>query len=246
MVKKPKSFLNALDALASIPDYERLIAQVSPALEYVRQHEDMLRQLTSNSVIDAIRQQEETIRHLTSNPIVDAFRQQEELTLHMLENPLVDARRGQETILKQFAETQTALNSLKLHGSLFDEARRIAAQSSEWQDMASRAVTEFRDFIPESSFAEANRVAEAFRLSAADLRAFESTFVTTNWDATLTAAIQQVRQRAQDIASDRKQMSKMSSVHRKPAPWRPRLRPSAGRDERLHEVRLVVATRRAR
>jgi hypothetical protein len=45
--------------------------------------------------------------------------------------------------------------------------------------MASRAVTQFRNLIPESAFAEASRVAEAFRLSAPDLRAFDSTIITS-------------------------------------------------------------------
>jgi hypothetical protein len=91
--QKPKSFLNALDALTSIPDYGRLIADVSPALEFVRQHEEMIRRLTSNPAIDAMRQQEESLRQLTS-PILKAVGQQEEMTRQLLHNPLLLRRCG--------------------------------------------------------------------------------------------------------------------------------------------------------
>ncbi len=72
--------------------------------------------------------------------------------------------REQGNIFIQFTEAQAPLTTLKLHGSLFEEAQGIATQASGWQDMAGRAVTEFRNLIPESAFTEANRVAEAFRL----------------------------------------------------------------------------------
>ncbi|MEX1127734.1 MAG: tyrosine-type recombinase/integrase [Vicinamibacterales bacterium] len=183
MVLKRGGSLNALDALASIRDYSRLVADVRPALEAVRQHDEMLRSLTANPVLDALRQQDEMVRQITHNPVVEAMRQHEDL-------------------LKQVGTFQTALGNITLHGGLFAEARRIADTATQWRDVLDRVTTDFSNLVPASAFSEVQRLAESVRLSMPTMPAIDPALFTTNWDATLTAAVEHFRQRAENIASD--------------------------------------------
>lgn len=133
-----KKYLNALDALAAIPDFSRLLRDASPALEFVRQHENMISQLTSSPVLDAIKRQDDIARQMTSSPVLDALRHEEEVARHFTHSPVVEAIRAQDEWLKQIRTVQSTLATVSLHGNLSDAARSIAATAAPGRDGRSR------------------------------------------------------------------------------------------------------------
>jgi integrase/recombinase XerD len=196
---KGKHPLNALDAL--IPDYERLFRDVSPALEFVRQHEDTLRRLTENPVLDAIRRQDEMVRQLTSSPVIEAMRQQEELSRQIARNPIADVLQQRDEWSRQLSAVQTAFDS-SAFSTLTEAAKQIADATASWREMADRVAADFSKLIPHNAFDEVNRIAVSLHGSLPTVPAFDATLLTTNYDELFATAVERFRERARQVAED--------------------------------------------
>lgn len=161
---KKSTFRSAFDDLT---DYRRLVADASPALEFVRQHEEMIRRLASDPIADAIRRQEESIRQLTSSPMLEAIeRTNKQWDAVMGSNMLEQVTRAQDWIEK--SNVMALGESIRNQLTAFEEAAASSFLLSDTilSESAALGSQRFDEFVNSPSMRMAQAFAESIDTSA--------------------------------------------------------------------------------